>query len=107
VNADCGACGRDLKGHNIKVEMSRSGGRAEVKPGDWTCDQCRVNNFARRDACFRCGAPRPRDYDQYGGGRDGGGRDGGGRGGGGGYDRGGYDRGGGYDRYDRGPFHGF
>ena len=72
--------GKDLKGHALKVEMSRSGGRSEIKPGDWQCPSCRVNNFARRDTCFRCGAPKPYD----GGGR-------------GGYDRGGYDRD--YDRY--------
>jgi hypothetical protein len=57
----------------MKVEASRSGGRAEVKPGDWSCDQCRVNNFARRDTCFRCGAPKRGDRDDdRGGGRDGG-----------------------------------
>ena len=100
----------DLKGHRLKVEMSRSGGRDNVKPGDWPCPSCRVNNFARRDVCFRCGERKPYD--------------GGGGGGGGahpspsrlshapqksplkllfaGYDRGGgggYDRGGGGDRY--------
>ena len=39
----------DLKGHRLKVEMSRSGGRDNVEPGDWPCPSCRVNNFARRD----------------------------------------------------------
>jgi hypothetical protein len=26
--------------------------------GDWTCPDCTSNNFARRQECFRCGAPR-------------------------------------------------
>ena len=58
------------------------------KPGDWLCPQCHVNNFARRDVCFRCDTAKPRD----GGGGGGGGYGGGGGGGGygGGYDRGGY-----------------
>jgi len=88
-------------GCEIKVEESRGrgggggGAGGEIKPGDWPCRGCGVNNFSRRFECFRCGAPK-----------DGGG-------GGMGYDdRRGYDRnddrrdryddrrGGGYDRYD-------
>ena len=93
-----------ILGCEIKCEESRGrggggggggGGGMEIKPGDWPCRGCGVNNFSRRFECFRCGAPK-----------DGGG------GGGGGYDDrrgGGYDRhdryddrraGGGYDRYD-------
>ena len=85
--------GKEIKGHGLKVEMSRSGGqKAEQKPGDWICDSCGVNNFARREECFRCGAPK---------------RSGGGGGGRGGYDdrRDRYDdrggRGGNDDRRDR------
>ena len=62
---------RELKGEVLKVEMSRKDGRGEVKPGDWPCPECRLNNFARRDTCFRCGCPKPSGYDQYGGGRGG------------------------------------
>ena len=29
-----------------------------AKPGDWTCGDCGANVFARKQACFRCGAPR-------------------------------------------------
>jgi len=29
-----------------------------AKPGDWTCGDCGANVFARKRACFRCGAPR-------------------------------------------------
>ncbi|CAG9460094.1 unnamed protein product [Pedinophyceae sp. YPF-701] len=35
---------------------ARSGGAAAYS--DWMCTRCQCNNFARRDACFRCGAPR-------------------------------------------------
>ena len=29
-----------------------------VKPGDWTCAECEVNNFASRDVCFKCNVPK-------------------------------------------------
>jgi len=31
------------------------------RPGDWVCQECNMNNFARRDVCHRtsCKAPRP------------------------------------------------
>eukprot|EP00038_Savillea_parva_P002395 m.113970 g.113970 ORF g.113970 m.113970 type:complete len:242 (-) comp10822_c0_seq2:628-1353(-) len=92
--------GTEIKGEVIQVQMSRNNRRggddSSRKPGDWLCGQCRVNNFARRDICFRCQAPKPHDagYDDRRGGYGGGGR------GGYGYDdrRGGYDdRRGGYD----------
>ena len=35
------------------------GGGSAVKPGDWTCPSCKVNVFASRDKCFKCGADRP------------------------------------------------
>jgi len=43
------------------VEMSKNRQRdpASVKPGDWRCPQCNVNNFARRDSCYRCQASKP------------------------------------------------
>jgi len=28
------------------------------QPGDWDCKECGAVNFARRDSCFRCHAPR-------------------------------------------------
>jgi hypothetical protein len=70
---------KEILGCPIKVEESRNGRRGgggggdgfnDVKPGDWPCDSCGANNFARRLECFRCGAPKP---------------GGGGGGGGGGY----------------------
>jgi hypothetical protein len=33
-------------------------GGSESKPGDWICPACQANNFARRNACFKCYAPR-------------------------------------------------
>ena len=74
-------------------------GGPEIKPGDWKCDGCGVNNFARRFECFRCGASKDgggRGYDDRRGGYD--------DRRGGYYDdrRGGYDdRRGGYDDRDR------
>jgi hypothetical protein len=45
----------------------RGGGRGrgrqgdfEKRPGDWDCPKCRVNNFASRRQCFRCGAEGPK-----------------------------------------------
>ena len=41
--------GAEIKGHKLHVEMSKSAsGKGEVKPGDWRCPECGVNNFARR-----------------------------------------------------------
>jgi len=34
-----------------------TGGR-EVRPGDWTCQSCGEHVFARKDACWKCGAPK-------------------------------------------------
>ncbi len=77
----------------------RGGGNQTVKPGDWECGDCGGNNFARRNECFKCRAPR---RDGGGGGRGGYGGYGGGRGGYGGDrgGRGGYDDRRGGDRYD-------
>ena len=71
-----------------------------MKQGDWSCPKCQNHNFAWRDNCNRCEAPKP-----SGGGRGGDRRDNRGgdrRGGGGGYrggdrrdNRGGDRRGGG------------
>ena len=29
-----------------------------VRPGDWNCDSCGAHNFASRNACFKCHAPK-------------------------------------------------
>ena len=35
-----------------------AGGNTSLMPGDWICDVCENNNFARRRECRRCGTPR-------------------------------------------------
>lgn len=54
-------------------------------PGDWPCPSCGNNCFAFRNACNRCGTPKP---EGAGGGGGGGGYGGGGGGYGGGGDYG-------------------
>lgn len=34
------------------------GGGVEFKPGDWNCEDCKGHNFASRNACYKCGAPK-------------------------------------------------
>ncbi|KAI8381291.1 uncharacterized protein BYT42DRAFT_565996 [Radiomyces spectabilis] len=70
------------------------GGYGTPKEGDWTCEGCGANNFARRNECFKCQARRP----ESAGGGSGGGYSRSGGGGGGGYGRGGSYRGGGGGR---------
>lgn len=49
------------------------------KRGDWDCPTCEFHNFANRQECFKCQAPRPHDVSVFAGDDDGGlGRGGGG-----------------------------
>merc|ERR1719410_1158186 len=32
---------------------------AALKPGDWLCPSCQDHNFAKNEACRKCGLPRP------------------------------------------------
>merc|ERR1719356_1377930 len=34
-------------------------GLAALKPGDWICPSCQDHQFAKNDACRKCGQPRP------------------------------------------------
>ena len=75
-------------------ERQRDRGRREdrgsgipMKQGDWSCPKCQNHNFAWRDNCNRCEAPKP-----SGGGGDRRDNRGGDRRGGGGGNRGGGDR---------------
>ena len=67
-----------------------------MRPGDWMCSSCNSHNYASRNECFRCHAPKGADQGHQGGdgGHQGGGGGGRGRGGGGGYRGGGGDGGG-------------
>ncbi len=40
---------------NTPPPPSSSGGGFK----DWLCPQCSASNFARRSACYSCGAPKP------------------------------------------------
>jgi hypothetical protein len=58
-----GASARQARG-GAKRAPSRTSRRdsaaaLETKPGDWTCPECGINNFARNSNCFRCSAPKP------------------------------------------------
>ena len=35
------------------------GGYGNVRPGDWACPACQINNFASRIQCFKCSTPKP------------------------------------------------
>ncbi len=67
------------------------GSGTPMKQGDWSCPKCQNHNFAWRDNCNRCEAPKPSGGGHRGGGGRRDNRGGDRRGGGGGY-RGGGDR---------------
>ncbi|CAJ1424898.1 unnamed protein product [Effrenium voratum] len=37
-------------------------GGGDVRPGDWMCQACGASCFGSKDACFKCGAPKPQGY---------------------------------------------
>ncbi|CAM9989022.1 unnamed protein product, partial [Ectocarpus sp. 8 AP-2014] len=87
----CPRC-REPRPYEEGLGVSSSGGGAgggyrqrepvQKREGDWDCPSCQFHNFASRQVCYKCQAPRPHDADDYGGG-------GGGRRGGGGWGSGG------------------
>ncbi|CAE7481730.1 unnamed protein product, partial [Symbiodinium pilosum] len=64
---DRGRGRRDDRDRGSRYDRDRSPRRAfgpGGKPsgnwgGDWVCEKCDCNNFARRDECFKCGAKKP------------------------------------------------
>eukprot|EP00520_Triparma_pacifica_P013732 CAMPEP_0118650348 /NCGR_PEP_ID=MMETSP0785-20121206/10200_1 /TAXON_ID=91992 /ORGANISM="Bolidomonas pacifica, Strain CCMP 1866" /LENGTH=199 /DNA_ID=CAMNT_0006542719 /DNA_START=17 /DNA_END=616 /DNA_ORIENTATION=+ len=42
-------------------------GYGNVRPGDWTCPACQINNFASRIQCFKCSTPKDAQPGQMGG----------------------------------------
>lgn len=58
--------GRDRNSSFGDSRGDRGGGyeqreRRVPSPGDWFCNSCGKDNFARRDSCFSCGTPRAAD----------------------------------------------
>lgn len=76
---DCSAASkeyhqRQYRGREIsaRVVVPRSDpnhprGNGGEKPGDWPCPSCGANVFASKNACFKCGEPKPRSMGGGGG----------------------------------------
>ena len=59
----CFKCGTPQDGSAPQTDFQGGGGGnfqggGNVRPGDWNCPSCNVNNFASRNACFKCGTPK-------------------------------------------------
>jgi hypothetical protein len=56
---------RPCDGQNVPPNLltgqlgGEGAGSTAGRPGDWNCAQCNVSNFASRQACFKCNAPKP------------------------------------------------
>ena len=51
-------CNKSKPGGRPGAGKSRPTAPGDVKPGDWTCSGCGVNNFARNKDCFKCQQPQ-------------------------------------------------
>ncbi|KAG0171951.1 hypothetical protein DFQ28_010585 [Apophysomyces sp. BC1034] len=73
---------REGGGRESRGDGGGSGGSSSFpsKEGDWACESCGVNNFARRNECFKCHARRSDPSGGSGGGSSSGGRGGSSRG---------------------------
>mmetsp|Transcript_31733 Transcript_31733/g.43291 ORF Transcript_31733/g.43291 Transcript_31733/m.43291 type:complete len:582 (+) Transcript_31733:501-2246(+) len=56
------AAAGDFGGGSKERGFGSSGGVSHGQ-SDWLCSACSCHNFARREQCFRCSAPRPADGD--------------------------------------------
>lgn len=47
--------------HFAGHQAAKAGGQPPPRPGDWVCPKCwpRVNNFASKIVCYKCGEPKP------------------------------------------------
>mmetsp|Transcript_113876 Transcript_113876/g.322440 ORF Transcript_113876/g.322440 Transcript_113876/m.322440 type:complete len:174 (+) Transcript_113876:95-616(+) len=50
--------GADRARSPVRSGGGPGGGAADYRDGDWYCDACGAHNFARRNECFKCNAPR-------------------------------------------------
>ena len=57
----------------LSLDGGGGGGGGNFSEGDWWCDRCSVNNFARRTDCFKCHGPKDEIVGSGGGGGGGGG----------------------------------
>eukprot|EP00095_Tigriopus_kingsejongensis_P000467 snap_masked-scaffold217_size252476-processed-gene-1.22 protein:Tk00467 transcript:snap_masked-scaffold217_size252476-processed-gene-1.22-mRNA-1 annotation:"rna-binding protein 5-like" len=46
------------------VAKSEKGRDAQKVANDWNCPKCGIQNFRRREVCFKCGVSKPEDRDQ-------------------------------------------
>ncbi|CAG8669794.1 14865_t:CDS:2, partial [Acaulospora morrowiae] len=53
-----GGRGRGRVGFSGRGGSGRGGGGPPPREGDWTCESCHSNNFARRTECYKCSMPR-------------------------------------------------
>merc|ERR1719203_1068802 len=63
-NVACRKCGAPkvagYGGAGMGMGMAMGKGMyQDAKPGDWVCTSCGDHNFARNEACRKCGAPKP------------------------------------------------
>lgn len=58
-DCECGELNFSSRKNCRKCSKSRVIISSEVKPGDWICANCNINNFGNRTACFKCGKNKP------------------------------------------------
>lgn len=50
---------------SVEESVTNKTGSQEVRDGDWSCTGCQANNFARRQACFKCKASKDGVEDKF------------------------------------------